>query len=297
MAKQVKRGLNALLANIEDDRESAVVCGEDKVLSIPIEKIKPNPNQPRKEFKQESILELSQSIRNHGIIQPLVVKKDCSEYIIIAGERRYRAAILAELKEVPAIIMDISEQKSKEIALIENLQREDLNAIDEAEAIRELMVNYSLKQEEIAQKLGKARPSIANTLRLLNLAPEIKELVRGEKLSAGHARAILALPKQADQIKIVREILANDWSVRETEKQIRYLLKPETRPTKLSDKVKAKMTVEMRDFVSDMTRVFATKVKLMGNETKGRITIDYFTNDDLQRIYDLIEVLKEKNRL
>ncbi|NCA92597.1 ParB/RepB/Spo0J family partition protein [bacterium] len=297
MAKQVKRGLNALLANIEDDRESTVVCGEDKVLSIPIEKIKPNPNQPRKEFKQESILELSQSIRNHGIIQPLVVKKDCSDYIIIAGERRYRAAILAELKEVPAIIMDISEQKSKEIALIENLQREDLNAIDEAEAIRELMVNYSLKQEEIAQKLGKARPSIANTVRLLNLAPEIKELVRSEKLSAGHARAILALPKQADQIKIVREILANDWSVRETEKQVRYLLKPETKPTKLTEKVKAKMTVEMRDFVSDMTRVFATKVKLMGNETKGRITIDYFTNDDLQRIYDLIEILKEKNRL
>ncbi len=297
MAKQVKRGLNALLANIEDDRESVAVCGEEKVLNISLDSIKPNPAQPRKEFKQESILELSESIKTHGIIQPLILKKDCAYYVIIAGERRYRAATLAGLKEVPAIIMDISEQKAKEIALIENLQREDLNAIDEAEAIKELMDNYNLKQEEIAQKLGKARPSIANTLRLLNLAPEIKELVRNDKLSAGHARAVLAIPKQGDQVKIVREILANDWSVRETEKQIRYLLKPETRPTKLTDKVKAKLTVEMRDFVNDMTRVFATKVKLMGNESKGRITIDYFSNDDLQRIYELIETLKEKNRL
>ncbi len=292
MAKQVKRGLNALLASIEDDRE-ATTSSEDKILSVPIERVMPNPRQPRKAFNEDSLFELSGSIKEHGIIQPLIVKKEGANYIIVAGERRFRAAKIAGLMEIPVIVKEVSQQKAKEISLIENLQREDLNAIEEAEAIRELMDSYNLKQDDVAQKLGKARPSIANTLRLLNLAPEIKELVRNDKLSAGHARAVLSIPKAVDQIEMVKKILANDWSVRETEKQVKYFVKPETRPVKLSEKVKAKMTVEMREFVNDMTRVFATKVKLMGNETKGRITIDYFTNDDLQRIYELIEELKQ----
>ena len=292
MAKQVKRGLNALLASIEDDRE-ATTSSEDKILSVSIERVMPNPRQPRKAFNEDSLFELSGSIKEHGIIQPLIVKKEGANYIIVAGERRFRAAKIAGLMEIPVIVKEVSQQKAKEISLIENLQREDLNAIEEAEAIRELMDSYNLKQDDVAQKLGKARPSIANTLRLLNLAPEIKELVRHDKLSAGHARAVLSIPRPMDQIEMVKKILANDWSVRETEKQVKYFVKPETRPVKLSEKVKAKMTVEMREFVNDMTRVFATKVKLMGNETKGRITIDYFTNDDLQRIYELIEELKQ----
>lgn len=296
MAKQVKRGLNALLASIEDDREN-IAATEDKILSLSTDRVMPNPKQPRKAFNEDSLAELSDSIKVHGIIQPLVVKREGANYIIVAGERRFRAAKMAGLTEVPVIVKEVSMQKAKEISLIENLQREDLNAIEEAEAIKELMDSYNLKQEDVAQKLGKARPSIANTLRLLNLAPEIKELVRADNLSAGHARALLSITKQTEQIEMAKKILANDWSVRETEKQVRYMLKPETRPVKLSEKVKAKMTVEMRDFVNDMTRVFATKVKLMGNETKGRITIDYFTNDDLQRIYELIEELKERKSL
>lgn len=296
MAKQVKRGLNALLASIEDDREN-IAATEDKILSLSTDRVMPNPKQPRKAFNEDSLAELSDSIKAHGIIQPLVVKREGANYIIVAGERRFRAAKMAGLTEVPVIVKEVSMQKAKEISLIENLQREDLNAIEEAEAIKELMDSYNLKQEDVAQKLGKARPSIANTLRLLNLAPEIKELVRADNLSAGHARALLSITKQTEQIEMAKKILANDWSVRETEKQVRYMLKPETRPVKLSEKVKAKMTVEMRDFVNDMTRVFATKVKLMGNETKGRITIDYFTNDDLQRIYELIEELKERKSL
>lgn len=296
MAKQVKRGLNALLASIEDDREN-IAATEDKILSLSTDRVMPNPKQPRKAFNEDSLAELSDSIKVHGIIQPLVVKREGANYIIVAGERRFRAAKMAGLTEVPVIVKEVSMQKAKEISLIENLQREDLNAIEEAEAIKELMDSYNLKQEDVAQKLGKARPSIANTLRLLNLAPEIKELVRADTLSAGHARALLSITKQTEQIEMAKKILANDWSVRETEKQVRYMLKPETRPVKLSEKVKAKMTVEMRDFVNDMTRVFATKVKLMGNETKGRITIDYFTNDDLQRIYELIEELKERKSL
>ena len=290
MAKPVKRGLNALLANIED--LSSDVKTEDKIYSVPVEKLVPNPDQPRKIFNEEGLIELAGSIRVNGIIQPLVVKKAGDEYIIIAGERRYRAAKMAGLAEVPVIIKEYDEAKTREISLIENLQREDLNAMEESEAIRELMETYGLTQEEVAQKLGKARPSIANTLRLLNLTNEVKEYVRRDKLSAGHARALLAITNAQAQVEMAKKAILEGWSVRETEKQVKYLLKPETKPNKMTEKVREKMSVEMKSFVDDMTRVFATRVRLMGNETKGRISIDYFSNDDLQRIYEIIESLK-----
>lgn len=290
MAKRVSRGISELLANVEDVREER--SGEVKVVDIPLSKLKPNPNQPRKTFNEESLTELAQSVAEHGIIQPLVVKKEGAGYIIIAGERRYRAAQKAGLKEVPALVRDFSDLETREISLIENLQREDLNAIEEAEAIKELMDSYSLTQEEIAKKLGKARPSIANAVRLLNLPDSLQEAVRTNLLTAGHARALLAVSNPVHQLEMAQKAIEEGWSVREMEKQVKYYLKPETRPTKLTETVKAKMTLEMRQFVDDMTRVFATKVRLMGNETKGRITIDYFTNDDLQRIYELIEKMK-----
>jgi len=291
MAKQLKRGLGALLANIEDVRDE--VKADDKVYKVAVEMVQPNPDQPRKSFNQESLIELSQSIRSNGIIQPIVVRKDGDKYVIIAGERRYRAALLAELTEVPVIIKNYDDLKVKEISLIENLQREDLNAIEEANAIKELMTAHGLTQDEIAQKLGKSRPALANTLRLLNLTGEVKELVKSGKLSAGHARALLPVTDPMAQIRMATTCVAEGWSVREVEKQVKYYLKPETRPVRLSDKVREKMTVEMREFVNDMTRVFSTRVKLMGNETKGRICIDYFSNDDLQRIYEIIESLKK----
>lgn len=294
MAKPVKRGLSALLADIED--VSPDVKAEDKIYSVSITKVVPNPDQPRKIFNEESLIELAESIRNHGIIQPLVVKKNGSEYVIIAGERRYRAAKMAGLEELPVIVKEYDDAKTREISLIENLQREDLNAIEESEAIKELMDSYGLTQEEVAQKLGKARPSIANTLRLLNLAGEVKELVKRDKLSAGHARALLAITNQQHQIAMAKKAVLEGWSVRETEKQVKYYLKPEAKPNKMSDTVREKMSVEMRAFVDDMTRVFATRVKLMGNETKGRIAIDYYSNEDLQRIYEVIESLKSGRR-
>ena len=291
MAKQLKRGLNALLANIEDVRDD--VKTEDKVYKVALEMVEPNPDQPRKSFNNESLIELSQSIRSNGIIQPIVVRKDGEKYVIIAGERRYRASIMAGLKQIPIIIKNYDDLKVKEISLIENLQREDLNAIEEANAIRELMIAHELTQDEIAQKLGKSRPALANTLRLLNLTNEVKELVKSEKLSAGHARALLPVTDPMVQIQMATKAISEGWSVREIEKQVKYYLKPETKPTQLSDKVREKMSVEMREFVNDMTRVFSTKVRLMGNETKGRICIDYFSNDDLQRIYEIIESLKK----
>ncbi len=292
MAKQVKRGLNALLANIEDVKTD--VKTEDKIYSVALEKVMPNPDQPRKSFNEESLIELSRSIREHGIIQPLVVRRgEDDKYIIIAGERRYRASLLAGLTVIPVIIKEYDEMKTKEISLIENLQREDLNAIEEGEAIRELMDCYHLTQEDIAQKLSKARSSIANTLRLLSLTNEVKELVKSGKVSAGHARALLAVPDPLVQIEMAGKVITEGWSVRETEKQVRYYLKPETKPAQISEKVRQKMSVEMKEFVNGMTQVFATKVRLVGNESKGRICIDYYSNEDLQHIYDMISALKK----
>ncbi len=292
MAKRVSRGISELLANVEDVREERRP-DETKVISVAISKISPDPGQPRKTFNDESLEELALSIKEHGIIQPLIVKKDGNNYLIIAGERRYRAAEKIGLKELPVIVRDFNEQKAREISLIENLQREDLNAIEEAQAIKELMEAYDLTQEEIAKKLGKARPSIANAVRLLNLPESLQDAVKTGVLSAGHARALLSLPDKKTQLELATKAIDEGWSVRQIEKEVKYILKPETRPTKLTEQVKAKMSLEMRQFVDDMTRVFATKVRLMGNETKGRIMIDYYTNEDLQRIYELIDSMKK----
>ena len=292
MAKRVSRGISELLANVEDVREERRP-DETKVISVAISKISPDPGQPRKTFNDESLEELALSIKEHGIIQPLIVKKDGNNYLIIAGERRYRAAEKIGLKELPVIVRDFNEQKAREISLIENLQREDLNAIEEAQAIKELMEAYDLTQEEIAKKLGKARPSIANAVRLLNLPESLQDAVKTGVLSAGHARALLAIPDKKTQLELATKAIDEGWSVRQIEKEVKYVLKPETRPTKLTEQVKAKMSLEMRQFVDDMTRVFATKVRLMGNETKGRIMIDYYTNEDLQRIYELIDSMKK----
>ncbi len=291
MAKRVSRGISQLLANVEDVRE--IAKAEDKILMVPVGKVYPNPNQPRKSFNEESLKELADSILEHGIIQPLVVKKDRSGYMIIAGERRYRAAKIANLAEIPVIVRDMDDKKIRETSLIENLQREDLNAIEQAEAIRELMDSYSLTQEEIAARLGKARPSIANTLRLLSLTDIVQQMVRENILSAGHARALVSITNPADQTDMAKKAVIEGWSVREMEKRVKYYLKPETAPKKLSETVREKLSLEMRAFVDDMTRVFATKVKLMGNESKGRITIDYYSNEDLQRIYEVINTLKK----
>lgn len=292
MAKRVSRGISELLANVEDVREERRP-DETKVIDVAISQISPDPGQPRKTFNDESLEELALSIKEHGIIQPLIVKKDGGNYLIIAGERRYRAAEKIGLKELPVIVRDFDEQKAREISLIENLQREDLNAIEEAQAIKELMEAYDLTQEEIAKKLGKARPSIANAVRLLNLPESLQEAVKTGVLSAGHARALLAIPDKKTQLELATKAIDEGWSVRQIEKEVKYVLKPETRPTKLTEQVKAKMSLEMRQFVDDMTRVFATKVRLMGNETKGRIMIDYYTNEDLQRIYELIDEMKK----
>ncbi len=248
-----------------------------------------NPNQPRKTFLDESLTEMANSIKKYGIIQPiLVAPAPNGRYFIVAGERRFRSAHIAGLKKIPVIVRDLSQLQIKEIALIENLHREDLNAIESAEAVRELMDNHGLTQEEVAQRIGKSRPYVANIIRLLQLPKEIKELVKNGSLSAGHARALISIDDKAYLMSLAKQIIEKKMSVREVENLVRlYFAKKE-------NKTKSKvLPIELKEFVNDLKRIFSTKVSIVGNSEKGRISIDYYNKDDLDRIFDLIQSLKK----
>lgn len=294
MARRIGKGLSELLANIEDERVQApaMESAGEAVYQIDLESISPNPDQPRKYFNEDAQRELQESIKVHGILQPLILAKRGDGYIIVAGERRYRAAKAVGMATVPALVKRIDDSLVREISLIENLQREDLNPIEEAEAIDELIRLNGYTQEKLAQRIGKARSSVTNILRLLGLDDEVKELVRQNRLSAGHARALAAVTNREAQVDFAFRAADGEMSVRELEQRIKFFLHPETAPRKLSPKERERLSGEMRAFVDDMKRVFATKVKLVGNESKGRIYIDYFSRDDLERIYELIEKLK-----
>lgn len=294
MARRIGKGLSELLANIEDERVQApaMESAGEAVYQIDLESISPNPDQPRKYFNEDAQRELQESIKVHGILQPLILAKRGDGYIIVAGERRYRAAKAVGMATVPALVKRIDDSLMREISLIENLQREDLNPIEEAEAIEELIRLNGYTQEKLAQRIGKARSSVTNILRLLGLDDEVKELVRQNRLSAGHARALAAVTNREAQVDFAFRAADGEMSVRELEQRIKFFLHPETAPRKLSPKERERLSGEMRAFVDDMKRVFATKVKLVGNESKGRIYIDYFSRDDLERIYELIEKLK-----
>ena len=294
MAKKIGRGLSELLANIEDARVSAapveVVDGE-KIYNIDINSVIPNPEQPRKHFGEKEQKELEESIRVHGIIQPLILVKEGEYYKIVAGERRYRAAMGAGLQSVPAIVKQLTAQNIREISLIENLQRENLNAIEEAEALKELAELYNLTQEALAARIGKSRPSVANTMRLLLLDDEVKSLVRTDRLSAGHARTLIPIENKEMQIDFAYSACDGQMTVRELELKVRNYLNPPQK--RMTETEKNRLTLEMRNLVDDMKRIFSTKVRMVGNENKGRLYIDYYTKDDLQRIYELIDKLKQ----
>lgn len=287
MAKKFGRGISELLANVEDARIDAVSGGADKIYSIPIKDVAANPDQPRKHFDEAALRDLASSISEHGIIQPLVVRRRGDKYIIVAGERRYRAAIMAGLSELPVVVREFSDQSSREISLIENLQREDLNAIEAAEAMKELMESYRLTQEELAKRIGKARPSITNTLRLLMLDVEVQDLVRQGKLSAGHARTLIPVTNVEHQKNFAYDAIDRQISVRELEKKIRFYLSPETAPKKES--IGNVITREMKSYIDDMKKSLSAKVRISGNEQKGKISIEYGSKDELLRIYEYIK--------
>lgn len=262
-----------------------------KPLKLSLENVYANPNQPRKEFQQESLSELADSISQHGIIQPLTVTPDeDGKYMIIAGERRFRAAKLAGLKEVPVYVDNYTPREIKEIALIENLQREDLNSIEAGIAIRQLMEEYSLTQEQVSKRIGKSRSAVANMLRLLTLPQEITAYVIKGDLSEGHARQLIGLDTYY-AIGIARQVIEKNMSVR----QLEELLKGKNAKKKPVSKepLQLSQSRELKDLINNMQRVFGTKVSAMGSDSKGRIYIDYFTRDDLDRIFDLLDKLSK----
>lgn len=285
------KGLGALLSAYDDYDDTVKNTSGSATNEIALSSLVPNPNQPRKNFDQTALQELANSIKVHGVIQPLVVndQKD-GTYLIIAGERRYRASKLAGLDTVPCIIKDYSEKQIKEISIIENLQREDLNPIESARAIRQLMDEYKMTQEAVSERIGVSRPNIANTLRLLSLCPEVVALVENGKLSAGHARCLVPVQDYNSQIKLAMAASDNKMTVRDLEKAVKNLLKPKD----TTNKQPMEQSIELKELVNEMQRTFSTKVSVIGNDKKGRIYIDYYSRDDLDRIAELIQLLKTK---
>lgn len=274
------RGLDALLVDnsIENTSSSSAV-------KLKLNEIEPNKNQPRKIFDDEALTELSASIEKHGVIQPLLVRPlTGGTYQLVAGERRWRAARMAGLTEVPVVIRELSDEDAAALALIENLQREDLDPIEEAEGYKYLMETYSITQEEAAQKVGKSRSAVANLMRLLALPAEVLELVREKKLSAGHARTLLPLEDSALIAQFAKEIIEKGLSVRQTEKWVKDFLKPKKPAKSMPEKDKYFTEVEL-----SLCEALARKVNVKGNEKGGSITIEFFDKDDLMKIAKLFE--------
>ena len=293
------KGLSALFSETEEDYGKSLLFDEkdeengQTVSEIDISLIFANPNQPRKVFDETALNELASSISKHGVIMPIIVNKSGDRYMIIAGERRFRASKIAGLSKVPVIVKTYDERQIKEISLIENLQREDLNPIEAATAMRSLMNDYGMTQEDLADRIGKSRPAIANTLRLLTLSQEVIKMVANGELSAGHARALISVPG-VDQLKIAQAAIKEGLSVRDVEKKVKdYFAPPEE---KIKKKVKMELSLEMKELIGDMQRVFGTKVNAIGNDKKGRIYIDYYSRDDLDRLSDLVEYIKNNKR-
>lgn len=283
--KGLGRGLGALLegheVNLEVEKES--------VYQIDIDDISPMENQPRKIFDDDKLQELTESIRENGIIQPIIVhKRGLNDYVLVAGERRWRAARMAGLREVPAIVRTLDKERQLKQALIENIQRENLNPLEEATAYQQLLDEYGLTQEEVAKALGKSRSAVANTLRLKRLPVEIQDFINGGSLSEGHARALLALPEALQQIEAADHILDKGLNVRQTEEYIRLLLNPPTKNT--AKPMDAQAEISVRDLELKLSRSLGTKVRLSDKNGKGLIKIPYKNLDELDRILELLNV-------
>ena len=294
--QRLGKGLEAL---IPKDETAGV---KDNINEIPVEKIKPNPLQPRNEFKIEKLEELADTIRTYGVIQPIIVQKRKDDFILVAGERRFRAAKIAGLETIPALIKDYDKNQLMEITLVENLQREDLNPIEEAAAYKRLVEEFSLSQEEIGRKLGKSRSAIANALRLLSLCDEVKNyLVQGE-LSAGQARPLLALENDEEQINYAVKIIKNNMSARQVEDLIKEYKKKnkkqindEDKGLQIKEKEKEKKLKEffIKDLEDSLRKAYGAKVSIKNGAGEGRVTLFYYGDEDLER---LISLLLDKER-
>ena len=260
-------------------------------LELKVSEIEPNQDQPRKAFDQEQLEELADSIRKYGVLQPLLVQKKGESYEIIAGERRWRAAKLAGLKTIPVVIREYSPQQAMEIALIENVQREDLNPIEEARAYQRLMQEFSLKQEEIAERVSKNRTTITNSMRLLNLAPEVQQMLVEGRITSGHARALLAVADPYQQLELAKKVEAERMSVREVEKAVKLLGKE--KKEKKKSQVDEAVELVFQDMENRMKTVMGTKVNISRKDkSKGKIEIEYYSEAELERLVELIESIQ-----
>jgi ParB family transcriptional regulator, chromosome partitioning protein len=279
LSKRLGRGLDALIPTLN-------VNEDDKVLEIPLVQIRANPYQPRKTFNDDSISELAASIKEHGVIQPIIVRSVLKGYEIIAGERRFRASQQSGLATIPAVVRKLTDQQVMEIALIENIQREDLNAMEVAYAYQALINQFHYTQEELSVKVGKSRSHIANFIRLLQLPEEIKQYVSRGTLSMGHARAIVGIKDDKLKKQMTEETLKNEWSVRELEDAIKNIEvstpKKKTKPSEKKDPYINQMEETLRER-------FRTTVKIKHSKTKGKIELVYYSNEDLERLIDLLE--------
>ncbi|RYM04692.1 ParB/RepB/Spo0J family partition protein [Sporolactobacillus sp. THM7-7] len=283
MTKALGKGLDAFFP-------STFSAGLDHAVeNVKLSDLRPNPYQPRKTFHEDALAELTKSIKEHGIIQPLIVRKSIKGYDIVAGERRYRSAKLAGMTEVPVIVKELSDQDMMQIALIENLQRENLNPIEEATAYRKLMDGMKLTQDELAKKLGKSRPHIANHLRLLQLDKTVRNLIADGKLSMGHGRALVGLKNKKQMGPIVDKVIREQMNVRQLEELIHKLNHNVSRET--SKKQEWKMPAELKEKLSVLRERFGTSVKITPSRRKerGKIELEYYSADDLNRLIELLE--------
>ena len=277
------RGLGALIGDFQEEPESVAVT------KLPLQKVEPNPDQPRRTFDEEELQALADSIAAHGILQPLAVRASGGGfYQIIAGERRWRAARMAGLSEVPVVVLEADARTVMELALVENLQRQDLNPMEEAEGYQRLMKEYGLTQEEAAARVGKSRPAVANALRLLLLPEEVRSLVEDGTISAGHARAILSLPAARLQKAAAQKIVALRLSVRQAEAMCKRMLQEEEKP----EPKPAPLTVDyVAECEKSLTRRLDRKVRIVNGKRKGRFELEFYGQEDLQRLYDALLAL------
>lgn len=283
MAKKtgLGKGLDALFSNTNVQNIEEDIKEGEKILTLEVNEVEPNRTQPRKHFDEEALEELSDSIKRYGLIQPIIVSKKQGYYEIIAGERRWRACKKAGLKTIPAILRDDDERKNKEISLIENIQREDLNTVEKAEGIKTLMEEYSLTQQQVSEIIGKSRSAIANTVRILNLDKRVLELAKEGKLTEGHCRALLAIEDGDKQLEMALRIIEKGSNVREVENK--------TKVAKEMKKKDLKYEAIYRDIEDSFQNFFGTKVNLQAGQKKGKIIIEYKSNEDLERLLELIK--------
>lgn len=280
------KGLSALISDkpsMESILSSTVETGDNGIKKIPLEEIIPKSDQPRKDFNDETLNDLAKSIETNGVIQPILLRKRDDKYEIIAGERRYRASQIAKLKEIPAIIVDADDEDAAKLALVENIQREDLNPIEEAMAYKQLMEEFDLRQEDLANAIGKSRTYITNTVRLLKLDDRVIEHLYKGNLTTGHGKVLLGIKDKDEQVKLAEKIIATGLNVRETESEVK-----KSKEKKKPKKEKPRKDPHLADVEEEFMRILGTKVRLVKDKNVGRIEIEFYSEEDLERIYDII---------